>query len=152
MNLATIAAAVATRFSSSAVTAPSGYAPISASTHRLPSAIPGTPCVIVKPPAITWQPTPGGAQRVGVLEFPVELYVAESAPAPEVTDALYAWHDVLEEQLKAKYDLGLSASEGVIDAFITEGRIGTLTYADHDYAGIVFIVTVRLAKAYNAST
>ncbi len=147
MNLTTIATNIATRFSSSTITPPSGYPNVKFATHILPNAIPVTPCVLVKPPVINTEYGPGG-MRVGTMEFPVEFYIAPSAE--DNAQALYDWWGVLFDQLIADYDIG--APTDVVDATITESRLGTLVYAGQDYVGIVFTVRVRIVSGYNATT
>ncbi len=147
MNLTTIATNIATRFSSSTITPPSGYPNIVFSTHILPNAIGGTPCVLVKPPVINTEYGPGGT-RSGTMEFPVEFYIAPSAE--DNVQAVYDWWGVLFDQLIADYDIG--GPTDVVDATITGSRLGTLTYAGVDYLGIVYTVRVRIVSAYPATT
>ncbi len=147
VNLTTIATNIATRFSSSTITPPSGYPNVKFATHILPNAISATPCVLVKPPVVSIEYAPGG-QRVGTMEFPVEFYIAPSAE--DNAQALYDWWGVLFDQLLADYDIG--GPTEVIDATITDSRLGTLVYAGVDYVGIQYTVRVRVVGAYNAST
>lgn len=153
MNLNSIATNLALRFAPAQITPPSGYANVTTSTHLLPNAITNTPCVLVLPPIGTYRPGQGGAQRIGQLDFPVNFYLSDSADEGAQATALYAWYSVLMDQVTGDYDLGLSPPTGpVVDAFITDTRAGTLTYAGHDYVGISLTVTVRLQEAYNATT
>ncbi len=149
VNLTTIATNIATRFSASTITPPSGYPNVKFATHILPNAIAAWPCVLVKPPVVSIEYAPGG-QRVGTMEFPVEFYIAPSAE--DNAQALYDWWGVLFDQLLTDYDIG--GPTEVIDATITESRLGTLVFAGtgQEYVGIVFTVRVRVVGAYNATT
>lgn len=148
INLATIAANIATRFSSSVITPPSGLDNVQLSTYKLPNEITSTPTVLVKPPVGAFEYGPG--HRGGELLFPVEFYVSKAGDHPANATKVYAWYGTLLEQLAADYDIG-TVSE-VVDATIVESRMGTLTYGEQDFIGIVFTVRVRLSAGYNAST
>lgn len=144
MDVAAIAAAIATRFGAALITPPSGYNDIALATADLPSAITDTPTVLVFPPAGQWSFS-AGASRVGDLAFPVRFYVARSADNPRATAAVNAWYSVLIERLIGQLALGQSAA-GVTHSFITGSQAGTLTYADVEYVGIELTVEVHLVE------
>lgn len=146
-DIAAIAAAIATRFSSAGITPPTGYDNVTLSTAELPNGITSTPTVLVFPPTGEWTWTPG-ATRVGDLEFPVRFYIARSADNPRATAAVNAWYSVLIERLIGQLALG-QGSNGVTHSFITGSRAGTLTYADVEYVGIEFAVLVHLVEGIN---
>lgn len=143
-DIAAIAAAIAVRFAAAAITPPSGYDDIALSTSELPNAVASTPTVLVFPPSGQWSFN-AGATRVGDLAFPVRFYIAKAADNPRATAAVNAWYSVLIGQLIGQLALGQSAA-GVTHSFITGSQAGTLTYADMEYVGIEFTVTVHLAE------
>ncbi len=148
MNLNTIATNIATRFSAANLTAPSGLDNVTLSTHLLPNAISTTPTVLVKPPIGQFEYGPG--IRQGEMNFPVEFYLAQTSDLSTVAANVYAWYGTLLDQLTDDYDIG-GPSE-VIDATVTDTRVGTMTYDGKDFIGIQLTVRVRVRAGYPAST
>lgn len=132
----------------SSVTPPSGLDAIHYSTHLLPNAITQTPVLLVKPPLGEFEYGPGHIS--GELNFPCEFYLTEAADYRTQLKALYAWYGTLFAQPEGNYDLG--SVTNFVDVTITDSRMGILTYAEHDYAGIQFIARVRVSGGYNATT
>lgn len=149
MNLATIAAALATRFSSGQITPPTGYSNVALSTHRLPNAIVSTPTCLVFPPE--GEMSYSGHKRSTNQVFPVRFYIALTSDRPRAIDALYAWYEVLVDQLEGQFDLGLSAS-GVTHAVIVSSTAGTGEYAEQEYAVIEFIVGVHIEHGHSPTS
>jgi hypothetical protein len=148
VNATTIATNIATRFSSTGVSAPSGQATIVSSTHLLPNGIAKTPCALVFPPTLDVEYGPNN--RVGHLLFPVRFYLAPTADYRKLLTALYLWWDPLIDALTADYDIG-GPSE-VIDATITSMEMRPLDYEGKSYGGIEMTVRVRVDGAYPATT
>jgi len=149
MNNTSIAAALATRFSAAHITAPSGYSNVALSAYRLPNAITTTPTVLVFPSDNDFAYS--GHKRSSDLVFPVRFYIAETSDRPRAIDALYAWRDVLEDQLEAKYDLGLSTA-GVTHAVVVSSTAGTGDYAEKEYAVVELMVGVHHEAGYTPTT
>lgn len=142
MNLATIAANLATRFSN--VTPPSGYGALHECTHLLPTAVTSTPTLVVFPPDIELEAA-GGPTRFGIATFPVRVYIGLETDLPNAIAATYAWYDAFQDLPLGDIDLGGLAY--VIDAFTTGGRLGTLKdYSGNPYIGIEYEVRVRIAE------
>lgn len=150
MNIASIGSAVATRFAAAAITPPSGYNDIASSTNELPNAITSLPAVLVFPPDASWAYGPG--RRTGDLVFPVRFYAEAAADRPRATAAVNAWYGVLIDQLEPNFDLDLSGSGHVTHAVITGSSAGTFTYAEKEYAGIEFSVSVHIVQAIAPTT
>lgn len=150
MDVAAIASALAARFNSSNLTAPSGYSAVALATHQLPNAITTTPTVLVFPPEISSE-YPTGHKRSSNLIFPVRFYVAMTSDRPRAVAALYAWQSVLLDQLEAKYDLGLSASS-VTHAVVLSSTGGTGEYGDQEYAIVELEVGVHVEEGFSPTT
>jgi hypothetical protein len=148
LNVAAMASAIATRFAASTISPPSGYSDVAFATHLLPNAIASLPTALVFPPSGSWQYGPG--RRWGDLTFPVRFYVEAAADRPRAAAALYAWQGTLMDQLEGAYDLDLSGQ--VTHAVITDSSAGTLTYAEQEYVGLEFTVTVHIVQAIAPTT
>ena len=147
MDVHAIATAIAGRFSAANVTPPSGYADIALSTAELPNAITSLPAVLVFPPDGTWSFN-AGAARVGDLRFDVRVYLGPMMDNGRNAEMVNKWHSVLIEQLIGNLALG-QATNGVTHSFITGSNSGMIEYADINYVGLEFEVTVHLVEAIN---
>lgn len=150
MDVAAIASAIATRFSASTITPPSGYADVALSTHELPNAIASLPTTLVFPPVGAFAYGPG--RRTGDLTFPVRFYVEQAADRPRATAALYAWQSVLMDQLEGDFDLGQSGAGHVTHAVIDGVSAGNLSYGGLEYVGLEFSVDVHIVQAISPTT
>lgn len=150
MDLATIASNLAARFGAAAITPPSGYDDIATATHELPNAITTTPTALVFPPEGDFT-YPSGHKRSTNLAFPVRFYLAPTSDRPRATAALYAWWEVLVDQLEASFDLDAQAT-GVTHAVVVGMSAGTSEYAEQEYAVIELEVMVHVEQGYNPST
>jgi hypothetical protein len=149
MDLGAIAAALATRFSAPKITPPTGYNNVALATHRLPNAIVSTPTCLVFPPE--GDMAYSGHKRSTNQAFPVRFYIAATSDRPRAIDALYAWYEVLVDQLEGQFDLGLSAS-GVTHAVILSSTAGTGEYAENEYAVVEFIVGVHIEQGHSPTS
>jgi hypothetical protein len=135
-----IASAIATRFSSANVTAPSSETNVRASTSALPQAISVEPTVLVYPPEITLAYTAG--TRHGVAEFPVRFYLQQIRDNGRNATLVNKWLGSLYAQLEGQVHLGLSGY--VAQAVVSAITPGDLTYGGITYLGLEFTVTVSL--------
>ena len=149
MEVGAISAALAARFNAAAITPPTGYNEPVTATHRLPNAITTTPIALVFPPQIDLSYS--GHKRSGDLEYTVRWYIAPVADKPRAADALYAWYDILVEQLEDSFDLD-QTSNGVTHAIVTGARAGPAEYGDKEYVTVELDVTVHIEQGFNPST
>lgn len=142
-----IADAIATRFSSANVTAPSGATNVRVSSASLPDAITAEPTVLVFP-VETADFDFESSTRTGVARFPVRFYIYRVRDTSRNAVLLNNWATVLYGQLDGKVQLGLGSyvAYSVIKSF----GVGPLTYGEGDSAvrfhGIEFSVEVHLAE------
>lgn len=139
-----IAQAIATRFSSTNVTAPSGETNVRVSTSALPSQVIATPTVLVFPPE-TVPLRSGMGLRHGRVTFPVRFYIARIQSNDRNSTLLLKWLGSLYAQLDGQAHLGLASY--VADTQMDDMRVGRLTYGGEDYEGIEIEVAVVLAEA-----
>lgn len=131
-----ITVALAARFASGAMTAPTGYDPITISTGNLPDQLLPTPCVLTFPAAGAFEQF--GAKRDGVHEFIVRFYFNQTADLERDTVALRKWLTVLLDQLFGAVMLGGIVTRALINAY----TMGILSYAGQDYTGIELTVAI----------
>lgn len=141
-----IADAVATRFSSTNVTAPSGATNVRVSTASLPDAITAEPTVLVFPveqAEFEYE----SSTRTGIARYPVRFYIYRVRDTKRNADLLNNWATALYGQLDGKVQLGLAY---VTHAVVRNFGAGPLTYGEGDSAvrfhGIEFAVEVHLAE------
>jgi len=149
MDVAAIAAALALRYGAAAITPPTGFDDIAQATHELPNAITTTPTALVYPPEA--EMAYSGHKRSTNLVFPVRFYLAPTSDRPRATAALYAWWEVLADQLEGSYDLDQTAN-GVTHAVVLGMSAGTGEYAEQEYAVIELEIGVHLEQGFNPST
>jgi hypothetical protein len=150
MDIASIASNLAARFNAANIVPPDGYDDIALATHQLPNAITTTPTALVFPPEGEFS-YPSGHKRSTNLSFPVRFYVAATSDRPRATAALYAWWEVLIDQLEAAYDID-STALGVTHAVPVDMSMGTAEYAEQEYAVIELTVLVHVEQGYSPST
>lgn len=142
-----IADAIATRFSSANVTAPSGATNIRASTASLPDAITKEPTVLVFP-VESAEFEYESSTRTGTARYPVRFYIYRVRDTKRNADLLNNWATALYGQLDGKVQLGLSSY--VTHAVVRNFAVGPLIYGEGDSAvrfhGIEFAVDVHLAE------
>lgn len=140
-----MASAIATRFSSTYVTAPSGEQNVRVSTASLPDAITVEPTVLVFPPE-TVEFSYGPSLRTGVASFPVRFYIYRARDTKRNAVLLNKWVSALYQQLDGQVHLGLS--DYVAHADITAMGVGPLSYGEGEAAvrfhGIELTVQVHL--------
>jgi hypothetical protein len=143
-DLEAIAQAIATRFSATNVTPPTGYPAIVDSTEQLPNQIANTPVVLVFPPEETM---PGEGSRLLTIhqEWPVRLYLYQRADQPRRMTDLYKWRNSLYLQVMGQTHLGLPTY--VAQARVTRIAIVGFEYAKVEYDGIELTVEVSIAEA-----
>lgn len=141
-----IADAIATRFSSANVTAPSGATNVRVSTASLPDAITQEPTVLVFP-VETADFEYESSTRTGIARFPVRFYIYRVRDTKRNADLLNNWATALYGQLDGKVQLGLAY---VAYAVVKSFGVGPMTYGEGDSAvrfhGIEFAVEVHLAE------
>lgn len=143
-----IASAIATRFSSANVTAPSGETNVRLATASLPDAITFEPVVLVFPAediAFGYGPS----VRKGVAQYPVRFYIYKIRDNKRNAVLLNKWQSALYAQLDGQVHLG-QGTAGVTHAVVRSIQTGPLTYAGSDYHGIELTVEVHLGEGLNA--
>lgn len=136
-----IAAAIAARFVG--ITPPTGYDPVTESTHLLPQNITTTPCVHVGIPEMELRYPPSAV--AGNLTYPVRFYIAPTKDRPAAVAAFYAWAPILLARFVGQVSLGLSA-DGVTHATVSAFRAGPATYGGTEYLAFEQDWTVHIAK------
>lgn len=143
-----IASALATRFSSANVTAPSGETNVRVATASLPDAIKVEPVVLVFPPSdVSF--SYGPSIRKGVAEFPIRFYIYKVRDAKRNAVLINKWVGALYAQLDGQVHLGLSAY--VTHAVISRIQAGPLSYANQEYHGIELTAEVHLGEGMSAT-
>lgn len=138
-----IAVALAVRFSSTNVTAPSGETNVARSTSALPDAISDEPTVLVFPPSEV-RFGYGPSIRKGVATYPVRFYIYKVRDNSRNATLLNKWIGALYAQLDGQVHLGLSSY--VTHAVVTHMAAGPLSYAGTEYHGIELTVDVHLGE------
>jgi hypothetical protein len=141
-----VAAAVATRFSSTNVTAPAGETNVRLSTSALPGQIIAEPTVLVLPPE------PGGIElhyasgtRTGIATFPVHFYLWRIRDQGRNATLCLKWLGALYDQLSGQVHLGLSSY--VTHAVISNMGVARLTYAGAEFDGVTLDAAVHFWEA-----
>jgi hypothetical protein len=145
--------ALVARFAAGAMTAPTGYDPITLATGDLPDAgLFPTPCVLVFPDHGTYDQRAAG-KRDSTNIFIVRFYYNQLSDLERDYVALRLWLGVLSDQLRASVQLGgLTWSSGVRVGEVTrvkvdDWKIGILTYANTKYTGIELTVSVLVNES-----
>jgi hypothetical protein len=146
-----IAVALAGRFAASAVTPPTGYANVRASTPYPPAAMVPLPAVFVVPPEGGFEHGP--MLRHGDDDWTVRFYYSQTGTPERDAKALLKWATVLTDQLKGAVKLGglSGATWEVTSAHVVGYRIGKLSYGDQDYSGIELSVHTVTNEAWAAT-
>jgi hypothetical protein len=139
LNTYAIGSALADRFSAANTTPPAGYDEVRLATALPPDMISVFPSVVVFPPSTTAEYGPNRLVRQ-VHRFPVRFYVAKASGTDRVVKALYAWRDVLVEQVVNKMELGLPTV--VVRALAPDIRMGESEYGGEMFAVIEMQVEV----------
>lgn len=141
-----IAAAIAARFVSGALTAPTGYATIRSSTANPPGAIGPTPAVVVSADQGEFTGA-GNGLRVGSQSWFVRFYFDQTSDLERTEPALRKWLNVLQYQLRGATQL----TTPLVDrAYIGAWKIGILAYGGVDYAGIELTVYTATSEGWAA--
>lgn len=139
----TIAAAIAARFASGAVTPPAGYANIRSSTANAPGAIGPTPAVVVSLDAFEFQT--GNGLRTGAQSWFVRFYFDQTSDLERTEPAIRKWVDVLIGQMKGAAQL----TTPLVDrAVIDGGKVGILSYGGVDYTGAELKVSTVTSEGW----
>lgn len=142
-----IAQAIATRFSSTNVTAPSGESNVAQSRADLPDAITDEPTVLVFPPEVDF--SYGPSLRKAVATYPVRFYLWKVRDNPRNAALQTNWLTALYAQLDGQVHLGHSS---YVDYAVVEGIVpGKLSYGDMEFYGIEFSVVVHISEALSAT-
>jgi hypothetical protein len=139
------AGAIAARFLAGALTAPTGYATIRSSTANPPGMIGPTPCVITTISDGSF--VTGNGSRQGEADWHVRFYLDQTSDLERSEVALRKWLGVLVDQLKASAQLGGSVQLALVRGF----KVGILTYAGIDYAGIELEVRTTTTEGWTAT-
>ena len=152
MDLADIASALATRYSSGSLTAPTGYTTVQSSTHLLAEGGGKTPFVRILFDGLHDVELPVGRRRKGIARFIVRFHVDQASSLENVTTALYAWHDVLLDRTVGQLQLGEGAtSNAVTGAYVSGTRFGLTTLGGAEYAVIELTVDVSFNHSVSAA-
>lgn len=144
-----IASAIATRFSSSNVTAPSGETNIRLATHQLPDALNVEPAILVFPPESV-DFSYGPSLRKAIVQYPVRFYIYQLRDNKRNAVLLNKWLTSLYAQLPDTLaHLGLSSY--VNHAENTHMAVGPLTYAGTEYHGIELTIEVYIGEGFTAT-
>lgn len=135
-----IADALAVRFSSTYITAPSGESAISLSTASLPNAIAEERTALVFPASEVDLEYPPSARK-GIALYPVRFYLYKVRDTPRNTELLNEWLTKLLPALDGQAQLGLSSY--VNWAQVVHAEIGPLTYGQIEFHGIELTVAVH---------
>jgi hypothetical protein len=139
-----IGTALAARFAAAAVTPPTGFGNIRLSTADLPNGVATLPTVLIFPD--TGDFATGNGTRLGIQDWLVRFYYAQTGDLTRDTNALRKWLTVLVDQLRDSVQLG-----GVVVYARVDGwRVGQLTYAGQDYSGLELRVRVQTSEAWPA--
>lgn len=145
-----VASAIATRFSSANVTAPSGETNIRESTHALPGGVTKEPMVLVYPPTVDFDFGP--SLRKGTATFPVRFYIFRIRDNQRNAVLINKWMAALYAQMDGQLHLGLSS---YVDwAQVSALEPGLLTYpagTDNNFHGIEFSVEVHFHEGVSAT-
>jgi hypothetical protein len=146
-----IATAIATRFSSTYVTAPSGETNVRLSTSALPEAIVREPTVLVFPPSITL--SYGPSLRKATASYPVRFYIYKVRDTGRNATLMNKWIGSLYAMLPDTLaHLGLSSY--VTSAVATNIQVGPLTYGESggiEYHGIELTIDVHIWEGLSAT-
>ncbi len=143
-----IAVALATRFTSTYVTAPSGEDTVTQATSSLPAAITDEPVVLVFPPT-NIEIHYGPSVRTAVATYPVRFYIYKVRDLPRNTTLLNSWLGSLYAQLDGQVHLGLSSY--VTHAVVTGIHVGPMTYSGTEFHGIELTVDVHIWEGLSAT-
>lgn len=143
MNALTIADALATKFLTANLTAPSGYPALRHSTARLPNSIPTSPWVLVM---LTEGEVVLGAQELNhSLEFHVLFHYAKhTGDLARDMAGMLAWIGVLLTATFSDMDLGVT---GTRKAYPTGYKLAVFTYGGDEYYGWDITFTVDYNEA-----
>lgn len=143
MDSYAIASAIATRFSSANVSAPSGAENIKQSTAQLPESLTFFPSVLVSPPRVdsaTWRLGRGYFS----ITYRATLFLAKHDGSPRRAKALHDWVTALYKQLAGNLDLDLAY---VALAQLARADAGVVEYEGIEYDGIVMDIDVQANEA-----
>lgn len=126
------------------MTAPAGYSAIRLSTAEAPNQLPPLPCVLVFADNGTFDS--GNGTRLGVHDFIVRFYLSQSIDLPREMVGLQKWATVLFDQHLTSVQLGGT----VVSTSLQTYRLGELTYAGDNYAGIEFGVRCVTSEGWAA--
>jgi hypothetical protein len=140
------ATALAARYASAQMTAPTGYKAVQLSTFTPPEALPPLPCVFVFAPESGSYDTRNGT-RTGGHDFMVRFYYDQAGDMARQAAALLKWMPVLFDQLRTS----VSLSSTVVTARLESYKTGYITYAGLDYAGVEMTVRVVTSEDWSAS-
>jgi len=146
LNTYAIGTALADRFSAANTTPPTGYDEVRLATALPPDMISVFPSVVVFPPSTTAEYGPNRLVRQ-VHRFPVRFYVAKASGTDRVVKALYAWRDVLVEQVVSKIQLGLPSV--VVKALVPDIRMGESEYGGEMFAVVEMQIDVTTREVLN---
>jgi len=145
MDIAAIGSAIATRFA--AVTAPTNYAAIQASTYLRQKGAGKAPFVITyfngtRDLEYAYQ------RRSGVADYTAIFYYSKAADIEQTDTGLQAWHDKLLDALIGQLMLGQSGgTNGVTGAYMRAARLGESTLGGVDFAVIEMPIEVEFTHA-----
>jgi len=143
MDIAAIGSAIATRFSSGSLTAPSGYTTVQKSTSKRQKGPGKLPMVVVSWVG-TRDITYGYGHRAGVADFEATFYYAKSADIEITDDGLQAWSDVLIDRLLGQIQLGEGdATNEVRGAYVRSITPGDERLGDAELAVLEIAIEVE---------
>lgn len=141
-DFSAVAAAVAARYITPALTAPAGLPTVRVSTADLPNALTALPTVLVFPDSGTLDP--GNGTRLGEHTFLVRFYLGAPKSLARDMVKLRKWLTVLVDQHAVGMQLG-----GLVVAVRTRAwKIGMMTYGSTDYSGIELRIQVVTSEPW----
>jgi hypothetical protein len=144
-----VANAIATRFSSANVTAPSGETNIRESTAALPDGITKEPVVLVYPPSSV-ELSYGPSIRKAIVTYPVRFYIYKIRDGKRNAVLINKWLTSLYDQLTGQVHLGLASY--VNHADVVGMAAGQFNYTANgpEFHGIELTVNVYLGEGLAA--
>ena len=147
MDIDAIGDAIATRFGSGSLTAPSGYTTVQLATNKRQKGTGKLPMVVV-----SWQGTRdleyGNSRRKGVIDYSARFYYSKAADDEATDTGLQLWHDVLIDRLLGQLMLGQGATaNGVTGAFVRAVIPGTAKLGEENYAVLEMPIEVGFTHA-----
>ena len=151
MDIAAIGSAIATRFSSASLTAPSGYTTVQKSTSKRVWNPGKLPMVVVSWVGLR-DLTYGYGHREGVADFVATFYYSKAADDEATDAALQAWSDVLVDRLLGQIQLGEGGTPNEVrGAYVRSVTPGQERLGDAELAVLEIAIEVEFEHDVSGS-